>query len=279
MPRAFVHIGDGKCGSSLIQGLLNELDTRSIVPQKCEPLISRMIQTHTPCFQYDDPFYQQILDGIRSEIPACDVFLSAENLFGAMSHRENCYDESAKAIERLFDGFEIKLFLLLRRQDTFMESMYNQDVKRGELRTFDEYIGESMPDNLHWDKVADAYSRFDLTVRPFEKWVLTTGGLRDFTDALFRWLGVEVVIDNLPIINPSLSLGGLEVQRTANRVLETKAAYDLSGWLERHCPKRPEDKHGLFGDRESFIDRYKKSNRRLFENFLPGFDPSYYLGG
>jgi len=278
LPTANLHIGAPKCASSLIQGLFNEPEAREILGGIYDPDLSREIQVRSPATDFSDPNYQKVLAELKEMVPDEDVLLSVENVFGMATHTPNSYSESVKVIDYLFDGFEIRIFMYVRRQDTFMQSMYNQDVKRGELRTFKGYMDEANLENIHWDVVADAYSAFDLTVRPFEKKVLETGGYKDFADAIFQWMGVKVEIDNLPVINPSLSQGALEVQRLANGMLSERQAYDLSCWMEKHCPKEQGEKHGLLLNPD-FMKRYRKSNKRLFKDYMPGFDPAFYLGG
>lgn len=276
MPTAWLHIGAPKCASSLIQRLLNVPDSLELVGPEYQPDISKMIQAQTPIFVWEDYFIKENLNSIKAQIPKRDILFSVENVFGLMTHRDNCCEASVKVIEHLFEGFDIKLFMFIRRQDGFIESVYNQDVKRQELRDFDQYLAEMQMDNLHWDKIIETWSHFDLTVCPFEKKVLQTGGYKDFVHALYMWLGLDIEYENLPVINPSLSPGGLEVQLLANRVLPTQTAYDLSTWLEKHSPKKPDDKHDLLGNkRKKILDYYRESNRKVFEGLE--FDPSYYL--
>ncbi len=278
MPDAWIHIGAPKCASSLIQGMLNEPEISELVKPEYQPQACKVIQSHTPCKDFEDYYYRQILDGIREMIPKKDCLFSLENLFGMMTHSENCYESSKQVIEYLWKDFDIHIFMYVRRQDTLLESWYSQDVKRGELRSFDEYILESEWNNFHWDAIAENYSSFDLTVRPFESSVLKTGGYEDFTDALFKWLGADVTIDNLPVVNPSLSPGGLEVQILANEKLTKKQSYDLSLWLERHAAKDPDTPHDLWGDSTEFLKRFEDSNKRLFTTYMPEFNGDYYLG-
>jgi len=164
----------------------------------------------------------------------------------------------------------------VRRQDTYLESIYNQDVKRGETREFEEYVSGCMLDNLDWLDVADNYAEFDLTIRPFEKHVLKTGGYKDFIDALYRWLGEKVEVEHLPVINPSLRADALELMRFANKNLDKSDTYDLSIWLEQHCGKKPSDKVRLFKDRSPILGKFAESNKKLFKKYMPEFNGSYY---
>lgn len=277
MPDAWVHIGAGKCGSSLIQGLLNTKDALAIARPVYQPHLSSCIQSVTPCFDYDDYHYQETLNSLRDQIPAEDVLFSCENLNGVHTHKENSYSNSIKVLKHLFPKHDVKLLMFVRRQDEWIESMYGQDVKRQEIRSVSQYMEAVQWDNLHWDKCCEAYAEeFDLTVLPFERHILQKAGYADFVTALFDWLGEKVEVENLPVVNPSLSAGGLEVQMIANRVLEKKQAYDLSTWLERHCPKT--EKFDLLGSvRDDVLAKYRDSNARLFGRFMPDFDMSYYV--
>lgn len=280
VPRAYLHIGAPKTATSLIQGLLNEPSSREIV----EPLyitdVCKIIQSHMPTYDWKDPFMKIIYDDIKERVPQEDVLLSVENVFGMHTHTENNYDQSVDVIKHIFEGFDIKVLFFVRRQDTYLESIYNQDVKRGETRTFKEFADEALLGNLYWTAVADAYSCFDLTVRPFEKKVLRTGGYTDFLDALYKWLGYDVVVESSPLINASLSRAALDVQRLGNELLTPSQSHALGDWLARHCPKQPDDKHSLMSasDSHGLVHEYALSNKELFEKYMPGFNPTYYMG-
>lgn len=276
MPRVFLHIGAPKTASSLIQGLLNEPRSKQIVGPEYLPTQSKVIQSYTPVVDFDDYYTRQIFDDIKRNIPNKDCLLSLENIFGMHTHAPNNYEESVRVIDHLFEGFDIKVLFFIRRQDTYFESIYNQDVKRGEDRPFEQYLSEAMTDNVDWLKVADNYSKYDLTVRPFEKEVLKTARYRDFLDALYKWLGEDVIVEKAPVINPSLSVRGLQMQFVANQILPKQEAYDISLWLEKHCPKAPRETHDLLKDPERLIRQFEESNKKLFEKYLPEFDGSYY---
>ena len=274
--KAFIHIGAAKCASSLIQGILNEQDSREIVACRYMDALCKVLMTYSPVFDFSEYYTRQMFQSIKDQLPDEDILFSCENLFGVHTHRENCFGESRKVLEFLFEDYDLKVMFFVRRQDTYLEGIYNQDVKRGEIRVFEEYVSEAMVDNLDWLKVAENYSCFDLTVLPFEKKVIQTGGYRDFIDGLYQWLGVKVEVESLPHINPSLSMEAMEVQRFANYMLGHQEAYDLSLWLEKHCPKKPEDKHKIMHDNTDLLKRYEENNKKLFEEFMPDFSGSYY---
>jgi hypothetical protein len=274
----FLHIGAPKCASSLIQGLLNEPDSKEIVPLRYMDDLSKLMMSYSPVFDFSDPFTQANFGLIRDALPDEDMLFSCENLFGVHTHRNNSCHISAEVLRFLFKGYDLKVMFYVRRQDTYLASLYGQDVKRGETRPFEDYLQDCNLLNLNWLDVADTYSEFDLTVLPFEKSVIQTGGYRDFIDGLYQWMGERVVVENLPHINPSLSPAAREVQRYANHMLPKQEAYDLSLWMENHCRKRPEDKHDITFDTGGFREVYGELNEKLFEKYLPGFDGTYYGG-
>ena len=271
-----IHLGAPKCASSLIQGLLNEATSREIVPYRYMDALCKVLMTYSPVFDFDEYYTRQNFAQIRASFPDEDILFSCENLFGVHTHRPNSSAVTKKVLEFLFEGYDLKVMFYVRRQDTFLEGMYNQDVKRGETRVFEEFVAEANLDNLDWYKVAQDYSSFDLTVFPFEKKVIQTGGYRDFIDGLYQWLGYNVEVDNLPHINPSLSMEAMEVQRLANYMLSKQQAYDLSFWLEKHSPKKPDEKHRILQDNTALLKRYEANNKKLFKEFMPDFSGSYY---
>jgi hypothetical protein len=279
--KAWLHIGAPKTATSLIQGLLNEQDSRDIVEPYYDTALCKLIQSHMPTYDMNDYFLKQAYDDIKARVPQRDIVLSVENVFGMHTHSKNNYDQSVDVIKHLFQGFDIKVLFFVRRQDTYLESIYNQDVKRGETRTFKKFCDDAVLDNLYWTQVADNYSCFDLTVRPFEKKVLRTGGYKDFLDALYKWLGYDVVVESSPLINASLSRPALDVQRLGNELLTQEQSYALGDWLARHCPKQPDDKHSLMAAEDSYkiVHGFCKSNQSLFKKYMPEFNPAYYEGG
>ena len=274
--KAYLHIGAAKCASSLIQRILNEQGSKDLVPIRYMDALSRVIQSYSPVMDFSDHFTIETYRSIKEQLPKEDILFSVENVFGMHSHRPNSYAETTKVLEYLFEGYDIKILFFVRRQDTYLASNYNQDVTRGETRTFEDYIEECLMDNFHWFNVAENYSAFDLTVLPFEKKVLETGGYKDFMDGLYQWLGQKVEVTNLPHINPSLTTPAMEVQRFANYMLTQQEAYDLSLWMEKHCPKKLGDPPEEIEGGGKILAHYKESNKKLFKKYMPQFDGSYY---
>jgi len=294
MKTIHVHVGSGRCGSTLIQALFNEPAMHQIfgmfglryLPEICMALGPR---TPVPAFragEWEDFRARHFAPLAEEDVE--DVFLTQENLFGVTweTGAANSCEASCDLIEYLTEGYAVKIVMLVRRQDTFIESLYNQLIKRQEVREFGDFLEDLPLANFDWAAVADVYARRfgcdNVTVLPFENSVVQTGGADSFFEAVVAALGIDQKINfqNIPTINPSLSPRVIEVQRLANQALTKDEAHALADWFETAIPKRPGDPHSLMedGDRGRVLDTFRDSNKRLCADYMPGYDGTYYQG-
>ncbi len=287
------HVGSGRCGSTLIQALFNEPAMHQVFGQyniKYAPEVCMALGPLTPVEEFREADWHDF----RAEhfaplktVAEDNIFLTQENIFGVhweKGSRNRC-DASCALIRHLTEGFDVKIVILVRRQDTFLESLYNQLIKRWETRAFSEFLGAIELDNLDWAAVADTYAtafgRDNVTVLPFERPVLQTGDDASFFEAVLRVIGINAKInfENVPTINPSLSTRALEIQRLANQLLTRDEAHGLANWFEANVPKAPGDPHSIMdeADRTRLLQRFQSSNKRLCETYLEGYDTGYYL--
>ncbi len=287
------HIGSERCGSTLIQAFFNQDVAKQALAQYglvYDPEIFLETAKLTPLTGFDEARLRPIRETLFARHLEADydgVFTTQELLLG-LAHDSGVSNRcamTAKIAAYLTEGFDTRLIIVLRRQDTFVESLYNQVIKRGETRDFATFVDELPLDNYHWDRVvdtfADRFGRDAVTVIPFEKAVVASAGRTNFVEGVFWALGVPATVDltNVPAANPSLSPRVLEIERLANRLLTREEAHALASWLSKTIPKRPDDPHGLLTDdaRAALLARYRESNARLFFEFLPDHDPAYYL--
>jgi len=288
------HVGSGRCGSTLIQSLFNDpgmhkvFDLYSI---RYDPNIYLASTELTPCRKFIESEWRDFRETHVAPLKKQkfdSFFLTQENLFGVRWDKgsSNSCDESCKIVSYVTKGFDARIVILVRRQDTYIESLYNQLIKRGELRDFPTFLKEMPLDNLDWAAVADVYAghfgRQNVTVLPFERKVLNTGGTDDFINAVLAAIGVtrKLKVEGLPTVNPSLAPRVIEVQRLANRLLPEIESHSLANWFEQNIPKSPDDPHTLMSakDRKRLLKTFAASNRRLFEEYMEPYDPADYLG-
>lgn len=180
----------------------------------------------------------------------------------------------------------INIVTFVRRQDEFLESFYMQSVREGATWTFAEYIDAFALDNLDWCRLFDdlvANPDIDsVSVLPYEKPLLNGGGYQSTADAFFKHLDPNLSInaDTSNIIaNPSLDPAHVEHALAANKSMSPEDAFEEYVRISQVYPKPPYSKFGLFSEqrRADLIEKFAPSNKTLFEKYMPGFAPDYYL--
>lgn len=291
------HIGSGRCGSTLIQALFNEPAMHQVFAHfdlHYDPNIYLALNDVTPVFAYDDGAWRELRERLTAPLlarPEGNFFITQENIFGAEHGpgASNTVDNAVRAIRTLCAGFHVRIVAVVRRQDTFVESLYNQLLKRGETRDFPEFIADLPAGNFDWKAVLDGYAaafgRDNVTVVPFEKKIVASGGIDDFIGGVLAAVGVtqKIRFDNVPTMNPSLSPRVRPLMRHANQILTPLEANNLAAWFEAHIPKRPDEPHGLLDDdtRAAFLVRYADANKAFAAEYLAAYPAAaaFYAGG
>jgi len=288
-----LHIGSGRCGTTLIQALFNENFFHEAFAQfstHYDPQIFLALTELVPITKLDKKKYKPIRDDHFAPHKAANY----ENLFTIQEHllgltwekgKKNYGKKMCDVIEYIADGFDIRLIVSFRRQDSYLESLYNQLVKRGDTRNIKTFLKSIPLENLEWDKVIEPFAkRFGkdhVSVVPFERAVLKQTGLGNFVDGVLSAMNLPINVDlaTVPVMNPSLSPRALEVQIVANEKLTEMESLALANWFEKAAPKSPDDKHGLISKAEKnrLIKRFRDSNKRLFEEYLTDYDPAFYM--
>tara|TARA_R110000824_G_scaffold391462_1_gene589234 strand:+ start:144 stop:1046 length:903 start_codon:yes stop_codon:yes gene_type:complete len=296
MATIYAHIGSEKCGSSLIELLfLNNQSMRDML--ESQGIVSATqfhvaLRKNVVGTQWDEGVHGRIKSQLLTPLRMSgkDVFISEELLLNLTHEKEkpNPLDLRIGFSKRLLQGFDqIKIILIVRRQDKFIESHYNQQVKRGETRAFEEVLENLTLDNYCWDVIADAWAegfgKDNVTIIPFERSVLESaeGGAKNIVSAVCRVMGINVDIrtDDLPIVNPSLRPELLNAQREINATMDRATAEKVADILAMKVLKVPGAAQGLFSPegRQHLLDRYAASNRRLFEKYIPQCSVDEYL--
>jgi len=175
----------------------------------------------------------------------------------------NNTEEMAEVAKKCFPGASI--LLIVRRQDTYMESLYNQLVKRGETMEFDEWFKWLPIDNFQWHKIVETYERHfnNVQVIPMEREMLG----QSLLSAVVSVTGLRTVAgaSETTIHNPSLDKEYLPIVRASNAVLQGKARFEAADYLSKLHPKSPHESHDLMSTekREVIMDYFEDSNKGL----------------
>jgi hypothetical protein len=163
----------------------------------------------------------------------------------------------------------------IRRQDHFVQSVYHQYVKRGGTLPFEGFVGTHDTRAYRWDEwlghYAAVFGRAALSVSSYEDL------FREPSDVLTRLFpplaesGFRSA-SRPAMRNPSLSSKGIEIAIRCNALLDANEQRVLRRFLQNAFARRPGDRHELFTDdqRRELLSDYAASNRRCFDEFLPG---------
>jgi len=217
------HVGMPKCGSTYLQ---------------------RMIFPKLPGLHYVKHGGQvgvgtvaerlQRLDSFLAETTAETVLFSAESLCGHPTNKAS-YGDFLELLPHIPAIHDVSVVVVVRRQDSFVDSMYRHHIRKGGRLDFDEFFALGRDDQTVAGKVSDGtlhrsycdYSRFldyprrrpglSLTFIPFE---LMQSDLKTFVRNVADAVGAEGGYDIPDVfVNRGPSGPEFSVQKQLNRVV------------------------------------------------------------
>lgn len=201
-----------------------------------------------------------------------DIIVSAEDL---------CRIADATLISRIAARFETHAILFVRRQDDWVESWYNQNVKWPFNRPASvmsplEFLG-TLPE-YHWLYYDTLYSRWRVACHKVD--LVLFDEVEDSIGEFCRCAGIDQSRLNQPQrkANSSLSAGSLEIvrhlgmatlaPRTRMIVLRTLEAAAFTS--KKHAPVFPASIKHLI------MERFLQSNKRLSQDILGRLDAELF---
>lgn len=279
MTDAYIHIGTHKTGSTTIQHALR--DTSLALPEEGW-IFSGTTATAKSMMQaqrYDKGLarrfgaeFERLVQRARSA-RANRVIISSEALSGSP---DDGYLNSKAVFAMLRDAtsrYYVKVIMLLRRQDSFVESMYTQKIHEGGTLEFERFLNQyDSPDSLDYRRILDdlssSFGEQALFVRSYHE-SARAGLLADFGEII----GSESLrCAEETARNPSYSRHALEIARLCNRSLDTTGQRRLRHALQTTMPKGASEPFSYFPDdeRAAFLSRYEVSNRDVANRYFDG---------
>ena len=166
---------------------------------------------------------------------------------------------------------------MVRRQDGYFESAYNQAVKRGETKSFDTWIRLQKWSDLRWDRIADAFAAAfgddRLTVISHKQSSILAAV------ANIIKLSPPPTGAKFAAVNPSLPFWLFPTQITANMTLPPHEAAKVADVLAHAFPKDPKCGAQTCGDemRTRMVESFAESNTRMVERWLPRVELDHWL--
>lgn len=277
MTDIYIHIGTHKTGSTMIQHGLR--DTSQSNPEEGW-IYSGTTATAKEIMraeQYDKTLVQRFNVEVQRMIQraksAHTVVLSSEALSGLPN---DGYQNSNVVVSMLRDAtnqYNVKIVIFLRRQDSFVESMYTQNIHEGRSLDFESFLERySSPDALDYRRMlndlSSCFGDQNLFVRSYHE-SSKTGLLADFGEIIgSKSLGFSGQGEK----NPSYSRPALEIAKICNRSLDQSRKRQLRRALQAVMAKNRLESFSYFSDedRTTFLNRYQVSNREVANLYFGG---------
>jgi len=278
--RVFIHIGLPKTATSSIQSFL--YDSNAFLDQhgyhylqtglnhnlKCHhDLVWKLGLHNGPSYVEKDieQYKQEILDSLKAEVannPEKDLILSSELLTFIGDFKK------LDPILEIFEGKEIKYILNLRRQDRFLESLYQQVVKDGISQTFEEWFHASrgvanynvlvtklLQITTKENVIIDMFDARIPNLHPTEKFLLSLG----FDQEYLRGFNIENIREN-----ESLSKEQIDKLQASNMLNPNLRFALMQDFAEKNSDGKVEKAKYLNDEwRNKIIDSFQISNLKL----------------
>lgn len=301
-PKLILHIGAPKTGSKTIQSslLLNKgyLKDKGVYFENNYSFSADLFLRNS-CYPFKktDIRYNGFLPAEAAVASYMDRFLSSgckkalissEGMFALYSDNK-CNDNLIRDIKNTFKEFDISIICYLRRQDYYLESLYNHIVKGREalsetrvrpLKTAGWFTGNKplshferfINDSFHmseYSKVisgwAEIFGKENIIIRPFEKCQLKNGLIHDFySNAL------NVTDDVIQKLKPVASIN----ESMSRDIIEFKLKSGIDDLYIFACLNKLIDNktniQGLFTntERRRFLNFHEEGNAFLAREYL-----------
>lgn len=277
MTEIYIHIGTHKTGTTTIQHALG-----SAVGGNCgrDWIYIKAPQTAKDFMraeQYDKKLVQKFRAEVQSKMSNREsenpVVLSSEALGGMPT---NGYQNSNVVYSMLRDAlaeYNAKIVIYLRRQDSFVESMYTQKIHEGDALEFESFLTQyDAPDALDYSRMLGDLIGFfgdqNLIVKSYHE-ASKKGLLIDFGEIFgSRLLQCTSNGDK----NPSYSRDALEIAKICNASLDGEQKRQLRRALQETMAKERSESFAYFTDKDraKFMEKYEASNLDVASRFFSG---------
>lgn len=274
--KVFIHIGTHKTGTSSIQDVLRNQTGRPAIHFFDERLISQYAGTEDEIprdlVARARTDFQRFLRSISqsSDLP---VVISSESYAGNAYQGLANAGRYARALSRVTEGSLVNIVVYLRRQDTFLESLYTQSIHEGGTETFAEFVARHEHVRWDWNLLLDAYRQEfgdeQILVKTFDPVRLRqVGGLiQDFGTTI----GAPGFAPAGQISrNTGYSRDALELALISNQVLDAEKVQRMRFLLQSVAGKTTGQNYDYFTfeERSGFLDTYHKNNEKIARDFM-----------
>lgn len=278
-PTLYLHVGTHKTGSSSLQ---RELEMSS--PQLREEGIVYITLDKLKSLRLKETLDHDLIGDLRdklnkikkkTEIRDPTFVISCESLSG---NKYKGYKNSgilAKSVRKLTAAFEVYIIVYLRRQDSFIESLYTHKIREGESYSFETFLECTPSTDYDWYELLQNYAEYfgkeKIIVRRYDKAHLPR------IDSLVKSFASIIESDTLAqdtnstvTINTGYKRDTLEIARISNPYLTAEERKDLYLILQSVGTKLPFEEYTYFepDQRKEFMANFTRSNSKVAKEYL-----------
>lgn len=293
MTTVYLHIGLSKTGTTAVQNFLTGNDEVLKSHGICYPDLDLRYRAaswrrNAHFLIKEDPTlsggeYGIAFDKITELGKKYDkIFLSDEALWGHGGKNPDFWPRVKADFDKR--GFDLRIIVYLRRQDSFVQSLYCQKIKSASTAlSFADYMSELEAEYpldflTHMDALADVVGKENLIIRVYENGQYEGAEHNIFSDFLgiFGLSLSDGFKLKKEIYNVSLDGSWLEMHRLLNslpdKIDDSSALYKSIHAVHYHNPLVPKStkKYSLFDPdaQAAFLERYEESNSGIATKYL-----------
>lgn len=299
MATLYIHIGTPKTGTTSIQNFLMENAEQLEQHRICFPYMDLNYPKKKYKFRRNAHFlvYKSDLQGAEGEREEKEIYrqgfeiirekaqsakkiiITDEAVWYRQNRKEKFWQEIKKDANAA--GCEVKVVVYLRRQDLYVQSLWNQSIKYYPRITysFQKYLkSEGLAShNLDYGRklseIAEVIGKDNLIVRVYEKEHLLSsesGIFSDFMNAVSEEMEDSYLIPEAAF-NQNLSGNFIEIKRKMNESLSYKEMEDFLNEpliLASNIKKQKKESYFSYKEQLAYIQKFEKSNARVAREFL-----------
>ena len=299
MKTLYIHIGCPKTGTTSLQYFFNENKEILAGNGVYFPILEQQYPNVNPyrnghfliAHEYDNSGKIDILkenarfrfnmDHILHMFSEYDnILLSDEALWAAHIYKKKLWKILKNEAAR--NNFTVKIIVYLRRQDTLLNAMWNQKIKKSQKKyrsmTWEEILNVNPPVvYLDYERglnnIAAQLGEKNIIVRRYGEKYFKNGSIYDdFLDALGLCLTDDYTISTFDR-NTRLTANSTEIQRIFNSITtaEQKDFNFFYHMLSEVSSENPDEKKlQMFQPEEAaaFMEKYREGNRHIMEKYF-----------
>jgi len=252
MKKVYVHIGTHKTGSSYIQENLKLYPWYVSIGYD----LGVALYQNSPLQAHEIKKWQEIMkDNLKHEVN----FISCEGFCGDPYRNYANIDVIAMNLSEILKDYQVKIIVFTRRQDQFIESLYNQILKEGENINFSDFLKTIDIYGFDWKKILNKYNEyFDLAWLHYDILMKTRC---DIIAAIGQVMDKRFLEGNKKNVNCSYNETGIHLSKLCNPVLDTDGRAKFRRFLEQNFCKKPQEESGFFTreERKKLMEYYGRN--------------------